>query len=373
MEQPSQPRVWVEIDLAALRENFRRIAAAAAPARVMAVVKANAYGLGCVPVARALAEEGVARLGVACLQEALELKPLGLPVQVLSAVLPDEIPELVRHDVVFPLTDLATARLIGAEAVRQGRVARGHFKVDTGMGRLGIPLAVASETIRAAWRMPGLVCEGICSHFPVSTREGGASVAEQIAALQGLIEALARDGIVFDYRHIGNSDATGSFPAVAQPPFNLVRTGIALYGACAEDVRRRLGLRQAFTLKARLAAVRRMPEGHTIGYNRTCRLPRDTLVGTVAAGYADGLPLALSNRGCVLVRGRACPVLGRLSMDYMTVSLEDCPDAGVGDEAVCLGGAGPLAIGADEWARLKGTHAYDILCALGPRVQRRYG
>lgn len=372
METLSQPRVWVEIDLATLVDNYRHIAAAVAPARVMAVLKANAYGLGGLPVARALASAGVARFGVAEPNEAFELAPLGLPVQILGAVLPEELPELVRHDIVLPLTDLGTARLAGAEATRQGRRVRGHFKIDSGMGRLGIPLDEAAETVRAARPTPGLICEGIYSHFPAAFRGGDDMTLRQIDGFVALLEGLAREGLAFDCRHVANSDAINNFPRAAQPPFNLVRTGINLHGSFDTEGRRRLSLRPVLTLKTRLVSARRLPAGHTIGYGCTYRLPRATTVGTVSAGYADGLPLALSNRGHVLVRGSPCPVLGRISMDYTTVSLEQAPAAAVGDEVVCLGGEGPQAITVEDWAQLKGTHPYEIICSLGNRVRRCY-
>ncbi len=372
METLSQPRVWVEIDLATVGDNYRRIAAAVAPARVMAVLKANAYGLGGLPVARALAAAGAGCFGVAEPNEAFELTPLGLPVHILGAVLPEELPELVRHDVVLPLTDLAAARRAGAEATRQGRRARGHFKIDTGMGRLGIPLDEAAETVRAAWPTPGLICAGIYSHFPAAFRGGDAMTRRQIDGFVALLEGLEREGMRFECRHIANSDAINNFPRAAQPPFNLVRTGINLHGSFDTEGRRRLSLRPVLTLKTRLVAARRLPAGHSIGYGCTYRLPSATTVGTISAGYADGLPLALSNRGYVLIRGCPCPVLGRISMDYTTVSLEQAPAAAVGDEAVCLGGEGPQAISVEDWAQLKGTHPYDIICSLGNRVRRCY-
>jgi alanine racemase len=365
-----QPRTWAEIDLTVLADNCRRVTAAVAPARLMAVLKANAYGLGSLPLARALAAAGVSRFGVADAAEALELLPLGLPVQVLGDVLPEEIPALVDAGVVMPLTSLEQARRIGAEAARQGKSVCGHFNIDSGMGRLGIPLDSAAETVRAAWRIPGLTCEGIYSHFPAADDE--TTAGRQVDAFTALLDGLSREGIAFDCRHIANSVAVNHFPRAARPPFNLVRVGIDLHGGFDHEGRRHLGLRPVLTLKTRLIAARRLPEGHTVGYGCTCRLPRETTVGTLCAGYADGLPLALSNRGHVLIRGRVCPVLGRLSMDYTTVSLEQVPRAAVGDEALCLGGEAPSAATVEEWACLKGTHPYEILCSLGNRVRRCY-
>jgi alanine racemase len=365
-------RVWLEIDLAVLTANYRRIAAAVAPAEVMAVLKANAYGLGARPIAAALVRAGVARFGVAEPYEALALADLGRPVQILGSVLPEELPALVGAGIVLPATDLPTARAIDAEGRRQRRRAAVHFKVDTGMGRLGIPAAEAAATIREAARLPNILAEGIYSHFPVAYRAGEEYTQRQMDVFLALLDALAAEGLSFPLRHMANSDAINNFPRATRPPFNLVRTGINLHGSFDTEGRRALQLEPVLALKTRLTAVRRLPAGAGIGYGLTCRLARDTTVGTISAGYADGLPLALSNRGYVLVRNVPCPVLGRLSMDYTTIALDQAPDAVVGDEATCLGGTGTLAVSVEDWAHLKGTHPYEIICSFGSRVERRH-
>ena len=372
MNPPSLPRVWVDIDLARLRDNYRHIVETVAPARVMAILKADAYGLGCLPIGRALAAAGVSRFGVAEPNEAFRLAPLGLPVQILGAVLPCEMPELVRQGIVMPLTDLDSARRLAAEARRQGVTARGHLKIDSGMGRLGIPLATALEVIRAIHPLPGLECEGIYTHFPMAYRDGDAMTQGQVDGFLHLLRQLEAEGIVFACRHAANSDAINNVPQATHEPFNWVRTGIDLHGVFDSEGCRRLKLRSVLTLKTRLVAARLLAEGATIGYGATYRLPRAMPVGTISAGYADGLPLALSNRGYVLIRGRACPVIGRLSMDYTTVSLEQAPNAQPGDEVICLGGEGPQAVTVESWAQLKGTHPYEIICSFGNRVQRCY-
>ena len=172
--------------------------------------------------------------------------------------------------------------------------------------------------------------------------------------------------------HIANSDGINNVAAACAAPFTHVRTGINLYGSFDPLGNRRLQVQPVLTLRASLAQVRHVKAGATIGYGRTYTCPRDMLVGTVAAGYADGLPLALSNRGTLLIRGRHCPVIGRICMDYTTVALDQVPDAAPGDEVVCLGRQGDAAIPIDTWASLKGTHAYEILCSIGSRVRRRY-
>ena len=365
-------RVWVEVDLATLCANYRKIADAVKPARVMAVLKANAYGLGAPPIATALARAGVERFGVAEPYEAIALAPLGLPVQILGSILPEELPALIAAGVVLPVTDLRAAQWIQDEGARQNRRVKVHFKIDTGMGRLGILLPEARKTINQAVRLPNLDPEGIYSHFPVAYRTGEVYTQRQIDAFLALLRDLEADRISFPLRHMANSDAINNFPQTAKPPFNLVRTGINLHGSFDTEGRRILQLKPVLALKTRLTSVRRLPAGTAIGYGLTCRLERETPVGTISAGYADGLPLALSNRGHVLIRGVPCPVLGRISMDYTTVALDQVPDAALGDEVTCLGGEGPQAISVEDWANLKGTHPYEIICSIGNRVERRY-
>lgn len=366
-------RVWVEVSLPTLCANYHKIAAAVAPARVMAVLKANAYGLGAQSIAAALAARtGVDRFGVAEPYEALALLPLGLPVQILGSILPEELPAMIAAGVILPVTDLQTAQLMQAEAARQNRRVKIHFKIDTGMGRLGLLLSEAMDVIRRVAQFPNLEVEGIYSHFPVAYRVGEAYTQRQIDSFLALLNNLTAAGISIPLRHMANSDAINNFSHTAHAPFNLVRTGINLHGSFDAEGRRVLQLQPVLALKTRLTAVRRLPAGTSIGYGLTYRLTRETPVGTISAGYADGLPLALSNRGCVLIRGMPCPVLGRISMDYTTVALDQVPAAAVGDEVTCLGGEGPQTISVEDWANLKGTHPYEIICSIGTRVERRY-
>ena len=365
-------RVWLEINLGTLTQNYRKIQEAVAPAQVLAVLKANAYGLGVLPIAEALIEAGVEMFGVAEPHEAMPLLPLGKSIQILSSILPEEIAPMVEAGVTLPVTDLVTAERISAEALRQGRNATVHFKIDTGMGRLGILAPDAVATVRAAYHLPGLRCEGIFSHFPCAYDTASDLTPRQIDTFRAILDTLAADGITFAKRHIANSDAINNFPCACRPPFNVIRTGINLHGSFDTAGKRTLNVAPVLTLKTRLTAVRDLPEGTGIGYGHTCRLGRATRVGVISAGYADGLPLALSNRGHVLIRGVPCRVLGRVSMDYTAVSLEGAPHAQVGDEAICLGGGGKHAVSVEDWAALKQTHPYEIICSFGNRVERRF-
>ena len=367
-------RVQVEIDLAALARNYRRIAAFVKPASVLCVLKANAYGLGVGAFARTLSESGCTMFGVAEPFEALELKKIlrgrQADVQMLSSVLPDEIPAMVKAGVILPVIDLATAKLISAAAVRAKTVARVHFKIDSGMGRLGILADDALDVIEKVVALPALDCEGVFSHCPMAYEPKDPFTKHQIARFRRLVADAARRGFVFRKVHLAASDAINNFPETARPPFNVVRTGINLHGSFDPNGRKVLKVEPVLTLKTRVAQVRELPAGTTLGYGRTWCLNAPTRVATISAGYADGLPLALTNRGYVFIGGKRCPIVGRISMDYTTVDVSDVPDVKAGDEVVCFGRCGRDTITPDDWAAVKGTHAYDIICSLGSRVER---
>lgn len=376
-------RVWVEIDLKALVANYRKIVAHVKPAKVLCVLKANAYGLGVADYARALAAAGCTDFGVAEPYEALELQGIfrrgerpAPSVQILSSVLTDEVSAMVKADVVLPITDLETARAISGAAARAKTVARVHFKLDTGMGRLGIlatgPDGVANtlRTMRAVKALPRLDCEGVFSHFPMAYDPKDPFTRQQIARFRQIVDAAADEGIAFRKIHIAASDGINNFPECAKPPFTLVRTGINLHGSFDPYGKKALKVEPVLTLKTRVAQVRELPAGTTLGYGRTWCLNAPTRIATISAGYADGLPLALSNRGSVFIGGRRCKIVGRISMDYTTVDVSNVPGVRAGDEVICFGTCGRDAITPDDWAVLKGTHAYDVICSLGNRVQR---
>ena len=373
-------RVTVEIHLKALVRNYRKIVAHVRPMKVLCVMKANAYGLGVAAYPRALSDAGCENFGVAEPHEALELirvlSAASPSVQILSSVLPDEIPEMVRACVVLPATDLEGARLISAAAVKAKTVARVHFKLDTGMGRLGIlasdPEGIdrALATIRAVRALPNLDCEGIFTHCPMAYEPKDPFTKGQIALFKKILAACEKEGIAFKKVHMAASDAINNFPETAKKPFTMVRTGINLHGSFDPYGRKTLKVEPVLTLKTRVAQVRELPAGTTLGYGRTWCLNRPAKIATISAGYADGLPLALTNRGFVFIGGRRCKIVGRISMDYTTVDVTDVPDVKAGDEVICFGKCGEDAITPDDWAALKGTHAYDIICSLGSRVGR---
>ena len=373
-------RVTVEIDLKALVRNYRKIAAHVKPAKVLCVLKANAYGLGVGAYAQALAKAGCTMFGVAEPYEAMELKKSfkvskfqgfkDPEVQILSSVLPDEIGPMVKAGVILPVIDVRTAKLISAAAVKAKVVAKVHFKLDTGMGRLGILAKDALAVMREVKKLPNLDCEGVFSHFPMAYDPKDPFTKRQIKLFKEIVAAAEKDGFKFKKVHISASDGINNFPETAKKPFTVVRTGINLHGSFDPYGRKALKVEPVLSLKTRVAQVRELPAGTTLGYGRTWCLNRPTKVATISAGYADGLPLALTNRGFVLIGGKRCKIIGRISMDYTTVDVSEVRNVKPGDEVVCFGKCGKDSITPDNWAILKGTHAYDIICSLGNRVQR---
>ena len=307
-------RVTVEIDLKALVRNYRRIAAHCRPAKVLCVLKANAYGLGVADYAKALAKAGCTMFGVAEPFEAIELKnalSLGrgrlVPeIQILSSILPDEIPEMVRRGVILPVIDVPTAKLISAAAEKARTVAKVHFKLDTGMGRLGILAKDALAVMREVKKLPNLDCEGVFSHFPMAYDPKDPFTKRQIKLFKQIVAAAKKEGFTFKKVHISASDGINNFPETARKPFTVVRTGINLHGSFDPYGRKALKVEPVLSLKTRVAQVRELPAGTTLGYGRTWYLDKPTTVATISAGYADGLPLALTNRGFVFIGGKRC-------------------------------------------------------------------
>jgi alanine racemase len=363
-------RVWVEVDGQALLSNFCNIVASVSPCDIIVVLKANAYGLGVKEFAKVLSNENVLMFAVAELREAMELQDSGHKVMILGSILPEEIPCAVQSNVVIPISNLEIARLINQEAKCCNKIAKCHLVVDSGMGRLGFLLDVAYQGAVEISKMENIELEGIYSHFPIAYKPGSEFTLSQINKVTELIAELHETGIDFKIKHIANSDGINNFPESYAEPFNTVRTGIGLHGTYDLEGKKSVELKPIATLKTRLTEIRELPAGTSIGYGQTYVLPKKMLVGVVSAGYADGLPLALSNRGSVIVNGCLCPILGRISMDYTTISLEQVVDPKLGDEVVCIGKSGDYQFTLEDWACLKNTHPYDIICSFGSRVER---
>jgi alanine racemase len=349
------------------------VARVAPGTRVLAVVKADAYGHGAVPVARALSDQpGLWGFGVGDSQEALELHAAGIgaPILVLGTIIPEETAQVVSHDVRVCIHSMDRIESLEAESRRQGRRTRVHVMVDTGMGRLGALPGRARELVAAVARSPWLELEGLASHVS-SARPGHPFTAVQHGRLAGVLDALREDGIEPPLVHFANTAALLGGEGVAQP---LVRPGISLYGMLGPDLAQHAAaFRPVLSLRTQIVYLKDVPAGTPVGYNGTHVTAAPTRIATLPIGYNDGLAYRLSNRGRALVRGAAAPIVGAISMDYTMLDVGHIPGVRVGDTATLVGRDGELAITIPELASLVGTIPYEIACSVGKRVVRLYG
>ncbi|MBC2864117.1 alanine racemase [Streptomyces mexicanus] len=372
-------RARAEIDLAALRANVRTLRARASGAALMAVVKADAYGHGAVPCARAAVAAGATWLGTATPEEALALRAAGLTpeqVRVMCWLWSPGGPwrEAVEADVDVSVSGLWALAEVREAARAAGRPARVQLKADTGLGRNGCQPADWPELVAQALRAQaeGLVrITGLWSHFACADEPGHPSIAAQLARFREMTAYAEGEGVRPEVRHIANSPATLTVP---ESHFDLVRTGIALYGLSPSPelgVPADFGLRPVMTLSASLALVKHAPGGHGISYGHHYVTPGETTLGLVPVGYADGIPRHASGSGPVLVGGKWRTVAGRIAMDQFVVDLGgDEPE--VGSQAVLFGPGDRGEPTAEDWAQAAGTIAYEIVTRIGTRVPRVY-
>ncbi len=368
---------WAEVSLDAIAHNaglFRKQIAEGC--RLMAVVKANGYGHGAVQAAQAAIHAGADCLGVALVDEALQLRAAGIsqPILVLGYTPPFGVEAAVRQGITLTVDTQEVLQETIACAKKQGCAARIHLKVDTGMSRIGLSTtrAVIELAELAAAAAPFVILEGVFTHFADADGPDPAYTLEQFARFQACLDALEAHGLHVPIKHCCNSAATMRFP---QMHLDLVRIGIALYGLYPSAQLRlpEYPLQQAMQLKTKIASLRRIKPGQTVGYGRTYRAAEERLIATVPIGYADGLSRTLSNRGFALVRGHRVPIIGRVCMDQTMLDVTDVESVQAGEEVILFGGTGEAAsISIDEVADWIGTINYEVVCQLGVRVPRVY-
>jgi alanine racemase len=335
-------------------------------------VKADGYGHGAVPVAREALQAGADSLGVATVEEAVELRAAGIsaPVHLLSQPPASAVSLVVQHDIVPALFTLDFARALGAAAAKAGRRAPFHLKVDTGMNRIGVPAEDAWELARVLREVPGIALGGVFTHFATADTPGDRGFARQVERFEAAWLRLRTEGIGTGVVHAANSAATILHPKTHH---DMVRCGIAIYGLHpSEATYMRVGLAPAMSVKARIAMVKRIGTGDGVSYGFTHRAAAPTTIATLPLGYADGVHRAGSNRMHVLIGGLSCRQVGRVCMDQFMVEvppgLEVCP----GDVAVLVGVQGDARIVMDELASASGTVNYETACAFALRMPCRY-
>ncbi len=367
-----------EVDLECLRHNVRTLRSRCrSGSAFMAVVKADAYGHGAVPVARAALEAGADGLGVALLEEGILLRQAGIaaPVLVLGWTPAGRAAELVAADLDQAVFSEEEARAFAAAARAADRRVRLHAKLDTGMGRLGWPARrpperdAAVAAIARVAAQPGAELAGVFSHFAGADEADLDGARAQLGCLQAVLDGLARRGVRPRWRHLANTAAILQLP---ESHLDLVRAGIGLYGYRPSAQVPDPGLRPVLQWRTRVAQVRVLGAGDGVSYNATYQAAAREPVATLPVGYADGFSRALSNRGHVLVDGRPAPIRGRICMDQTVVSLAACGPVQAGDPVVLLGAQGEASQWASDVADQLGTISYEVLCAIGPRVPRVY-
>ena len=378
MEEPILRRTWAEIDLDALAHNYQQARRKIGPnVKYLGVVKADAYGHGAIQVSRKLEQLGADYLAVSSLDEAKELRRAGIqaPILILGHTPPAMVPQLIEYRITQAVSALAKAEAYSAAAVESGGTLKVHIKVDTGMSRLGFLVReghfdTGVESIAAACALPGLEAEGIFTHFAVSDeddRDSEAYTRAQFDVFTRVLDALAAGGRTFAIRHCANSGALARYPEMY---LDMVRPGIILYGEQPSADTVLPGLVPALRLRAAVSMVKELAAGDAVSYGCTFRAPKPMRAATLAVGYADGYPRALSGRGTVSLHGRPARVLGRVCMDQIVVDVTDIPDVKAGDAAIVFGGGAADSV--DDVARMTGTINYEVLCDVGRRVQRVY-
>ncbi len=367
--------VWLEIDLDNITENYKNIRKIVdEKSMIMAVIKANAYGHGSVEVAKQLKKNGVDRISVSIIAEAIELRKAGIegPIQILNYTPKEQFGLVLDYDLVPGLYTLNDAKALSTEAVARGKIAKIHIKVDTGMGRIGfIPNDKSIEDIVQVSKLPNIEIEGIFTHFARSDELDKGPSRKQYEKFQWVVRKLEDCGINIKLKHVSNSGAI-----IDMPEYNLdmVRPGIILYGYYpSNEVRKNnLKLKPAMALKGKISNIKTVAEGTGIGYGHRFITSRQSIIATVPIGYADGYSRILSGKSHVFVKDKRVPIVGSICMDQIMIDVTDVEGIQHGDEIVLFGYDNPLYPAVEELAGLLGTINYEFICMMGRRIPRVY-
>lgn len=367
-------RVRADINLDAVRYNLCEIKKRLKPGvKIAAVVKADAYGHGAVPVAKAVYEEAD-WFAVSNIEEALELRHYGVkkPVLTLGYTAPQQLPEAIRNEITLTLCDRESAEEISEAAQRMGRDALVHIKADTGMGRIGFPAEESFAVFAAeAAKLPRILPTGVYTHFARADETDLAATKLQYQRFLSFLSVLERQGLTGLLCHAENSAAILRLP---EYQLDMVRLGISLYGMypSEESAVQEIALQPAMELKSHVAFLKTVPAGTGIGYNATYVTKEPRRIATVPVGYGDGYPRALSNCGRVLLHGRSVPIVGRICMDQMMLDVTDVPEVARGDAVTLMGAGGKERITAEEIGALSHSFHYEMVCNVGKRIPRVY-
>lgn len=369
---------WVEISLSKLRRNFQRVRELAGARKVMAVIKADAYGHGAVAVSKCLAECGVDWFGVATVEEALELRAAGIqqPILLLGGLYMSDPAHLIEYRLTPSISSTMRLDTYTECARRFGQSIEFHLKVDSGLGRLGLPLDRVAAFVEHYRELEGLHLKGLFTHLASAEDLVASQTDEQAARFDAALAQLRSLQVEPEWIHVSNSAAllTGR-----KFPENLVRIGALLYGYCVplvvppgQELPKVPEFEPVLTFKSRIVYMKDVPSGTPLGYSAAFYTRRPSRIATVPVGYADGLSHALSNRGYAIVHGRRARIVGSISMDLTILDVTDIAGTNIGDEVVLMGEADHCSITAVEIAQLLDTVPYEVLCSIGKRVPRLY-
>lgn len=361
------------INLSALRHNVRQIRKhLPATTRLIAVVKANAYGHGAIPVSRTTLGAGADWLAVAIPEEGIELRTAGIqaPILILGMSLPEQAGLFIDHNLIAAVSCLDSLRAFQSAAAARKSPARVMIKLDTGMGRVGVQPDEAINLAQQALAMPDIEVVGLFTHFAAADEADNSFTLNQLDCFNQVVDALESQGIKLPLLSAANSAATDAYPAAH---FDAARPGIILYGLPpAPDMPLQLNLQPVMSLVSRIVHIKQVAADTPVSYGCTHRTQQQTWLATLPLGYADGYSRALSNKAEVLVRGIRRKVVGRVCMDQIVIDLGPVCDAAVGDEVVLFGRQGQAEITLTELAVLAGTINYELACAISARVPRVY-
>lgn len=360
------------VDLGAIEYNVERVRDLVGESvEILAVVKADAYGHGAVGTARACERAGAAALGVALVQEGVELRRAGIDLPILVLTLADagEIDAIIADGLMPTVASLDFARELSRRAESAGATVDVHADVNTGMGRIGFETATAAEEIAEVSRLPNLRLDGAYTHFSTSEIEDDPWTLRQLETFLEVAEGLSRAGVRPPRLHAANSGGVINYPPAH---LTLVRPGLMLYGVYpGPDLEKKVDLRPAMRVETRIAFLKEIKKDDSLGYGRSFIAPGPMRVATANVGYADGYPWRLSNNASALVRSRRVPVVGRVSMDQILLDVSSVPGVALGDTITLMGSDGPEKITAEDLAGWAGTISYEILCGIGKRPASR--
>jgi len=363
---------WAEIDLTAFEHNLRALKKnTTGNTEILAVLKANGYGHGAVPLAKRVIKNSVKFIGVSSIEEGLELRRSGIKkasILVLGTLFPrGNFSVAFRNNITVTIASLTAAKVAEIAAKKLRKAVPVHVKIDTGMGRIGVSSANSLPLIKYLSKSKNLVLEGMYTHFASADCDSDFT-NKQISAFKETAAAAERIGINIPILHTANSAAMLKHP---ESHFDMVRPGLALYGI-SPFKENNYGLKPVMSWKTQVVFLKEISPGTSLSYGRTFVALRKSRIATLPVGYADGYQRILSNKGKVLIRGKRCPIVGRVTMDQILVDVTDLPEVKVGDEAVLMGLQGKESIPACEIAGWCNTIPYEIVCGVSSRVPRVY-